>query len=1027
MSMSSRSGPGGPLSLSVPTLAGASHDSLTIRCRYREQVRFGVLGPLAVWTDDGVEVRVPEIKVRALLADLILHGGRTVSAERLIDDLWGEDLPGDPANTLQTKVSGLRRVLGRAEAGGRALVAYRARGYALEDADVDAVRFAALVARARSVEDPYAKAGLLTEALTLWRGPAYAEFRDEPFARHAALALDELRMTALEEQAEVRLDTGDHAVLADELAPLVAEHPLRERLRATHLKALYRSGRQGEALALYDQLRNALADQLGLDPSPDLAALHMAMLKQDPDLATAPHLPIHAGALRPNLPAPLTGLIGRDREAASARALLDSGRLVTVTGPGGAGKTRLALAVARDVAPGNAWLVELAALRTAGAEQVAELVAASLGVRDGPADRPSDVPAPEPVDRLADVLQGLEALLVLDNCEHLVEPVAELALRLLSAVPSLRILATSQEALAVPGEQLLPLGPLSASEAAELLRSRAHVDPGPDDSRWVRDICERLDGLPLAIELAAARIRTLGYKGVAARLDDRFGLLTGASRGRPARQRALRAVIDWSWEGLDTDQRRVLCALATHPGGAAIDAPEMDLDLIEQLVARSMAVAEPGPDGGMRYRLLESIAAYCLEQLGDDPAAFDRRDGHYARLVEQAELRGPAGGHWLARLDQEGLNLLAVAERRRDPELTVRLAWYWYLRGRHSEARRHLAAVRHDPEAAAWERGFALLTGSGPAREPLGTEQSPLARWFLAVAHLHIGDVATAGPLLDRALIEFRHSGDQWGEAAALTFHSKRLIFQGDLAAAEAAGTESLERFRALGDEWGRLRATDMLAYLAEIGGDYDRAASLHREGLRSSEALALWTDASFRFSGLGRIALLTGDLPESRRLHERGLAMAVEHAAPFAEDFARVGLALTARRSGDLDTAASLLDETLAWNRRLQSEYGTLHYGITLALTELGFVAELRGDAAGARRRHSEALAAAEVLDDPRALALAKEGLAGAASLEGDMGEAERLLAEAAELRESVGAPLPQAERGDVDRIEARLRRSVR
>ncbi|MFD0476069.1 BTAD domain-containing putative transcriptional regulator [Nonomuraea thailandensis] len=249
-----------------------------------------------MWAGDGRLVRVPEVKVRALLADLLAHEGRPVSPDRLAQDLWGDDPPGNPVNTLQTKVSQLRRSLEQAEPGGRELVAFQAAGYVLRAADVDAARFAGLLDRARAAADPRAKAGLLSDALALWRGPAYADFADEEFARVAATRLEEQRLTALEEQAEVRLELGEHSPMADELGELVAAHPLRERLRAAHLRALYRSGRQAEALAGYDDLRRRLADELGLDPGPELAGLHRAMLRQDPSLA--PPRP------RTNLPAP---------------------------------------------------------------------------------------------------------------------------------------------------------------------------------------------------------------------------------------------------------------------------------------------------------------------------------------------------------------------------------------------------------------------------------------------------------------------------------------------------------------------------------------------------------------------------------------------------------------------------------------------------------------------------------------------------------------------------------------------------
>ncbi|WP_240777771.1 BTAD domain-containing putative transcriptional regulator [Nonomuraea basaltis] len=980
-----------------------------------------------------------------------------MSADRLAEDLWGDDPPGNPANTLQTKVSQLRRALEQAEPGGRELVAFQAPGYVLRATDVDAARFVALLDRARAATDPRAKAELLSDALALWHGPAYADFRDEEFVRTAATRLEEQRLTALEERAEVRLELGEHSLVADELGELVAAHPLRERLRAAHLRALYRSGRQGEALAGYDELRHRLADELGLDPGPELAALHQAMLRQDPSLTPA--------RPRTNLPAPLTELIGREQAVAEVGALLGSARLVTLTGPGGVGKTRLALAVAdvaTDAFPDGVWLVELAG--TSGeTATVAEVVAAELDVRDDTAtgSRPGVRPA-DLAHRLADALRGRRMLLVLDNCEHVILAVAELVDLLLRAAPDLRVLTTSQESLAIPGETLYAVPPLELpvpgadpgqTGSVQLFVARATAAaPGfvldEESAPSVAAICRRLDGLPLALELAAARVRALGVRGVADRLDDRFHLLAVSGRGRPARQQTLRAVIDWSWEQLTEQQRLILLRLAVHPGGCTLEAaeavcagPGLDVaDLLDQLVTRSMVESS----GGIRYRLLESIAAYCLERLADGDPVFQRRDLYYTELAEQARphLYGPAQRQWLDRLDTEAPNLRATLEHTTDHALALRLvdalAWYWYLRGRHREGRASFAAAMALPgvecaRTAAWETGFAMLTGDGSdllersrtAARALDARDAR-SRWFLALPHLSFGDAATAEGLLTEALAAFRAVGDRWGEAAALAGRAKQAMFQGDHALAERSGTESLTIFGDQGDGWGRLQASDMLGYLAEIIGDYERAARLHREGLRIAEELRLWTDASYRLSSLGRLALLTGDLDGSRELHERGMRLAAKQSNSFAEEFARVGLGLVARRAGDLDSAAQLFQQSLAWNRRLEADYGVPFYGVTLLLAELGFIAEQRGDSASARTLHLEGLAAAREVGDPRAIALAREGLAGVAAAEGAYEEAAALLGEAAALRESVGAPLPPAERGDVDRIAAAVRAAL-
>lgn len=977
-------------------------------------MRFGVLGPLSVWTADGRPVRVPESKVRALLADLLVHEGRPVSADRLVDDLWGRELPGNPANALQSKVSQLRRALGP---DGRDLVVFQPAGYALRTDEVDARRFAGLLDQARATADPRTKAGLLSDALALWRGPAYGDFRDEEFARAAATRLDEQRLTALEEQAEARLALGEHSQLADELGELVTEHPLRERLRLAHMRALYRSGRQHEALTGYTELRERLADELGLDPGPELADLYQAILRQDPALAPTPTPATSAARPRTNLPAPLADLVGRQEAVTEVRALLGSSRLVTLTGPGGVGKTRLALATAADLdLPDGAWLVELAG--TTGA--VADRVAAALGIRDEQGARTGVPPADLP-HRLADALRGRELLLVLDNCEHVVEQVAELVDLLLRTAPGLRVLATSQESLAIPGEALYPVPPLDLPAAVRLFTARAAPGRALDaeSTPWVEAICRRLDGLPLALELAAARVRVLGVRGVAERLDDRFRLLATAHRGRPARQQTLRAMIEWSWEQLTEAQRVALCALAVHPGGCTLEAAEavgVDLDVLDQLVNRSVVVADPP-----RYRLLESIAAYCLEQSEVDERTIELRDEYYTGLAERARphLHGPAQRDWLRRLDDEVLNLRAVTGSRR---LAEALTWYWYLRGRLREGHRHLAAVSG---GSAWEAGFAMLVGE--RRAEVAEFPDARSRWFVAHCHLHLGDVAEARPLLDEALADFRALDDRWGEAAALVGRAKQAMFQGDLATARRSGAESLAIFTDLGDRWGQLQATDILGYLAEVTGDHERAGRLHREGLRIAEDLQLWTDVSYRLSSLGRIALLTGDLARAREFHERGKRLAAEQSNPFAEEFARVGLGLVARRAGDLDTAERLFTESLDWNRRLGTDHGTPFYGVTLILAELGFIAEQRGDAARARTLHTEGLAAAREIGDPRSVALATEGLAGVAALEGAVDEAQRLLAEATALRVSVGAPLPPAERGDVERIEAALGAAVR
>ncbi|WP_280309122.1 AfsR/SARP family transcriptional regulator [Nocardia abscessus] len=382
-------------------------------------MRFGVLGPLTVWTDAGAVVPIPGAKVRALLADLLVTPGQPVSGDRLVDDIWADDPPGNPAGTLAAKASQLRRALEDAEPGGRDLVVSPPPGYRLATSNIDAQEFRALVASARAATEPAERVRALTEAVAVWRGPAFADFRDAPFAQPAIAQLEEQRLVAVEELAEARLSLGEYREAAGELTAFVAAHPLRERLRAAHLRALYGAGRQAEALDGYEDLRRRLHDELGIDPGPELVALHRAILEQDLPLAAPPPETVVTRRRTSNVPAQRTELIGRDTDLAQLCDTVATARLVTLTGPGGVGKTRLSLAAAAALTERFAhgsWLVELAALQptsTDGTSFLADAVAGVLGIRaaDG-----ADI-----TGLLCDALSDQELLLVLDNCEHVVD------------------------------------------------------------------------------------------------------------------------------------------------------------------------------------------------------------------------------------------------------------------------------------------------------------------------------------------------------------------------------------------------------------------------------------------------------------------------------------------------------------------------------------------------------------------------------------------------------------------------------
>jgi predicted ATPase/DNA-binding SARP family transcriptional activator len=669
-------------------------------------VEFGILGPVQV-VRDGRVLGLGGPRRRAVLALLLVAGGRVVPAERLADELWGGCPPPGAASTLRAHVSRLRTLLSP-----DALLVAEGGGYALtvEPEQLDAVRFERLAGAGREALEGGAAAAAASrfrEALALWRGRALADVADvEPLAREGA-RLEELRLVAAEGRIEADLAVGQAAEVTGELEGLVAEYPVRERLWRLLVLALYRAGRQADALAAYRRAREMLAAELGIEPGAELRALEQAVLRQE--------VPAPPSAARHNLPVQLTSFLGRERELAALDGLVGEGRLITLTGAGGAGKTRLALEFATGAVErfgDGVWLAGLAGV--ADPLLVGSAVMDALGLRQS-----RDIPIPE---TLCNRLRSAELLLVLDNCEHLLGGCAELAVTLLVSCPRLHVLATSREVLGIPGEVVYPVSPLpvppesagggalARAPAVRLFLERgraARAEAAAAPVEIVAGICRELDGLPLAIELAAARTSVLSAEEIAGRLADKFQFLADRRPVTDPRHRTLKTAISWSYDLLPSDERRVFAELSVFAGGFTLAAAAAvccggdeaaALDMVDQLVSKSLVVAEPA-GGGTRYRLLETIRQYAAEVLAESGETEPARRRHAAEFLHLAENEHepavllPEQGNFRAALEHA-----LSADDEAGPRLVRALGGFWLARGLFAEARGWLErALAADP------------------------------------------------------------------------------------------------------------------------------------------------------------------------------------------------------------------------------------------------------------------------------------------------------------------------------------------
>lgn len=991
-----------------------------------------VLGPVEV-SQGGVRLEVPAGRTTELLTRLALDAGAPVRADVLIEDLWSEPTG---RNTLQSKVSQLRRALGDRE-----LVLGSRDSYTLAVAasQVDAfqaVELAARAAEARGAGDVAGALELARAGVSLFRGEVLVEAGDWAAAHRARL--EEVRLGLVEDTMAARVELGAGSEVVAELESLVEQHPLREGLWTSLITALYRAGRQAEALSAYGRVRRALVDELGIEPGTALRSLERMVLQQSPalDPVTAPR-PVGVPG---NVSTSAVPLVGRGKDLDSVHAQLAEHRLVSVVGPAGVGKTRLAVEVGGALtAPGGVWLVRLDAVdRTAA---LAQVVAETLHVTGGEA-------------ALLERLSGAETVLLLDNCEHVVPEAGALIASLLQAAPQVRILTTSQVPLGLEGESVHLLQPLTQDESVALFTRRARemrhqLVLDQDAVTAVEAMCRSLDGLPLAIELAASRVRSLSVRDIARRLDDRFVLLRDPNSQRPERRRALAGAIAWSYELLFPDDQRGLWALSCFAGSAGLDATEhvllalgvparSVLDTISRLVDRSLVSVETAEDGGVRYRLLDSIHAFAAARLAESQDAENAAAAHAGWYAEKAawceeNVRSARQPECLAFARTERANVDAALawcaehDRALGVRIAIGLGWTWVVLGDGpagaARIRQALTAETPDRdtatalllagwlEASAGNVAIAAADLDAAAALASGLDDAVLGadvarhRAFLAIQQGRPDLVLAHGAA---SLVVCRPLGLTWRVAASLLLSAYGALMLGDTAAASRDAGEAVGLVTELGDSWATVHAEAILGGIAQAEHRYDEAARALGRAAEESVTMGFLGQAALHGATLARVQHRLGD-PAAAESYEQAIRDALAVGDGRLAATARLNLARLLRGAGEIAAAVALLEENVRWYRSAG--------GGDFALLTRCVLSAGRDDEGGLQ----EVLAEARGSDNVEVQVYALDALARLAAEAGEVARAGDLLGEADRL---VGQVAHVVDAGD--RLDAEIVRGL-